>query len=470
MGKNIAITILVLAMLTGTSTFTGIGAQYVRESDTVFSSSSYVENRGYDLLIISPSEFKDALQPLVVHKDSHGVQTMLVTLDDIYNSKYFPVQGRDDAEKVKYFIKDSIENWGIKYVLLVGGRKPGIPEKWLMPVRYSHIVDNVEIPENKFLSDLYFADIYDSSGHFSSWDTNNNGIFGEWYSNKTAGDTADLYPDVYVGRLPCRNEFEVKIMVNKIIAYESGTYGQPWFNRIVVVGGDTYTSNDYYEGEVTNQKIIDEMPGFEPVKLWASDGSLKNWRDVVGAINQGCGFLNFEGHGSPTTWATHPPHDENTWIYGLQIFQMPLLSNGNMLPVCVVGGCHNSLFNVSVFHSTWTFGLPVPECWSWWLTRDVKGGSIATIGCTGLGYGKEDKRGPVKEGGGDLLDTLFFKEYGMDGVHILGEAWGKAIEAYLDRFPIDWSQWAFNDTALDAKTVQEWILFGDPSLQIGGYS
>ncbi len=28
---------------------------------------------------------------------------------------------------------------------------------------------------------------------------------------------------------------------------------------------------------------------------------------------------------------------------------------------------------------------------------------------------------------------------------------------------------AFNDTALDAKKVQEWVLLRDPSLKIGGY-
>jgi len=74
----------------------------------------------YDLLVIAPSEFGDALQPLVTHKESHGVRTMLVTDDEIYSGDYFDVQGRDDAEKIKYFIKEALENWGIRYVLLVG--------------------------------------------------------------------------------------------------------------------------------------------------------------------------------------------------------------------------------------------------------------------------------------------------------------------------------------------------------------
>ncbi len=54
----------------------------------------------------------------------------------------------------------------------------------------------------EYLSDLYFADIYDASGNFSSWDSDNDGIYGEWYPGETAQDTnIDLIPDVAVGRL-----------------------------------------------------------------------------------------------------------------------------------------------------------------------------------------------------------------------------------------------------------------------------
>ena len=127
------------------------------------------------------------------------------------------------------------------------------------------------------------------------------------------------------------------------------------------------------------------------------------------------------------------------------------------------------MFNISYFHQSWVYGLPVYECWSWHLTRKIGGGSIATLGCTGLGYGKEDKQDPSQGGGGDWLNVLFFKEYGENQYEFLGEVWGNAIASYLEEFPIDWSQHAFNDTALDAKTVQEWVLLGDPSLKIGGY-
>ena len=90
--------------------------------------------------------FSEDLQPLIDHKDSYGIETVLKTAEDI-SSEY---TGVDEPEKIKFFIKDAIEDWGIKYVLLVGGLKSyiwGNPREhynygvkdWLVPVRYNNI-------------------------------------------------------------------------------------------------------------------------------------------------------------------------------------------------------------------------------------------------------------------------------------------------------------------------------------------
>ncbi|MCK5261212.1 MAG: hypothetical protein KAJ44_03450 [Thermoplasmatales archaeon] len=451
-----------------------IGAQMINPIADVrmdaISPSKYILNNDhsiYKLLVIAPKKFVKVLQPLVTHKNSVGISTELVTLTEVYDQMYW--HGRDEAEKIKYFIKTAIEDWGIKYVLLVGDFR-------LMPVRYCYNADvNSGFNEPCFISELYYADIYDAEGNFSSWDTNNNGIYGEWFGDVAEDSDIDLYPDVYVGRLACRNKIEVKIMVKKIITYEKNTYGKEWFNKIVVVAGDTYpesinpnwTGN---EGEENTLRVLENMTGFESVKLWTSDGSFTGTRDVLYAVNKGCGFLYFDGHSNPFRWSTHPPNDKDTWIEGLSVLSMSRLRNRNMLPICVVGGCHNLQFDVHLgklredpfYYFTW-----ISECWGWKLTRKIGGGSIATIGCTGLGMTKEDKES--FSGAGDFLEPTFFYEYGTNGTHILGEAWGKTISDYLNEYPIDWETPAAWDYAIDAKTVQQWALLGDPSLQIGGY-
>lgn len=428
------------------------------------------ESTACDLLIITPEQFKIALKPLVEHKNSYNVKTSIITLDYVYNDIWY---GRDNPEKIKYFIKNAIEETGIKYVLLVGNFRK-------MPVRYVYNDEPWEhFAEPYFISELYYADIYDRNGSFSSWDTNNNGVFGEWIGDEAQDKDIDLYPDVYVGRLACRNIFEVIISVKKIIDYETKTYNSDWFNRIVTVAGDTYPDGQYpfptpdFEGEENAKIAISYMVGFENTTLFTSDGSLTGYEDVVREINKGCGFLFFDGHASPMTWSTHPPNEKDVWISGLSLSTMSKLRNKNMLPICVVGGCHNLQFDVNFFNffknfrETLMYSTWAPECWGWKLTRMYRGGSIATIGCTGLGMTKEDKESG--EGASDYLDAQFFYEYGINGTDILGEVWGKAISNYLDEYPIDWDTPAAWDYAIDAKTVQQWVLFGDPSLKIGGY-
>jgi len=424
----------------------------------------------YDLLIIAPSRFKLPLKFLVNHKNKVGIKTILVSVEEVYNQMYW--EGRDNAEKIKYFIKNAIEYWKIQYVLLVGGRKnQGPREKWWVPVRYTYLDRNYsKMVERKFLTDLYFADIYDENGNFSSWDSDDNGIFGEWPQDEAALDRPDLYPDVYVGRLPCLNIFEVIRMVRKIIRYETGKCADSWFKNMVVVAGDTYPGKtDYYDGEVYTQMGLDMMPDFRPFKLWTSDGSLKNWVDVVKAINKGCGFVWFSGHGNPKSWATHPPDDKSTWIYGLRLRNIPFLLNRNKLPVCVTGsGCFNSMFNVSIFNSPWTSGLPTTHCFSWALTIKRNGGCIATIGATAFSYESPDIN--IGEGGIEWLDMYFFGEYGKNKTKILGEVWGNTITSFLQNFSINWNDTSANGSALVAKNVEQWLLIGDPSLMIGGYA
>ena len=157
---------------------------------TIFISSIYlpqfisIENIDYEgeyeLVIISPNDFSNNLIPLVNHKVNMGISTILVTLDEIYESQ-ISFNGRDEAEKIKYYIRYAIEEFNAKSVLLVGGKKGQTP-LWHLPVRYIDMDNNWE---SHFISDLYFSDIYDSKGDFSSWDSDLDGRYGEWKNSET---------------------------------------------------------------------------------------------------------------------------------------------------------------------------------------------------------------------------------------------------------------------------------------------
>jgi len=389
-----------------------------------------------DMVIITPAEFSPLLQPLVDYKNDSGVVTKLVTLDEIYTGFYFPVSGRDNQEKIKYFIKDAIEAWNTTYVLLAGGANK-------VPVRMSYIQDGYEV---NFSSDLYYADIYDANGDFCSWDSNGNNIFGEYgYQGNT--DVVDLYPDVHLGRLNFRDSSEVSGVVNKIITYEStGAYMDDWFFNFVTCGGDTFP--DYAginEGEYLNQNAIDMMDGFTPEKIWASNGKLEFAINIDNAIANGTGLLYMTGHGTYENWATHPHNDFQTWwpIGSYFYLRAELLNNGEKLPIFLIGGCSNCLFLND-------------HCFGWSFVKNPDGGGIASYGNTGVGWSSAGTGCSQGLTGGMELSAI--KAYGIQHANTTGELWTNALDNYLD----DFGAWS----GLDYKTLEEWQSFADPSVRI----
>lgn len=223
---------------------------------TPLAHSPFPATSAYDLVIIAPEKFESALQPLIDHKNSYNVSTYLKTTEDIY-AEYV---GVDKPEQIKYFIKDAIETQGITSVLLIGGLKSMFCAKprddanqgskgWNVPVRYTNLYDDPKFPltaevtyfDPGVISDLYYADIYENGGNFSSWDPNGDGVFAAWGKPGVENDTGlDLYPDVALGRLACVSVAEVRTVVKKIINYEKTTYGAEWFKKMTVISGDGF--------------------------------------------------------------------------------------------------------------------------------------------------------------------------------------------------------------------------------------
>lgn len=429
-------------------------------------------NIEYNLLIITPTEFSNELQPFVIHKEQHGIITKIVTLEDIYSSVYFPVQGRDDAEKVKYFIKSALDEWHILYILLVGGRKYGATEAWYVPVRYVE----VEWADTRYLSDLYFADIYDNTTQFQSWDTNDDSIFG------TPKDIMDLHPDVFVGRWACRDIQEVRILVQKTIAYETMTTD---LKKIVLVGGDTDGGvNDFDEGEVITTTSARYLLGYDVKKVYASEKqvSAKTIKDAVGT---GASFMHFSGHGFVFYWVTYKHGEAYTNAEpGFGVWDVASFSN-TQYPIVVFGGCHTSMFNVALTYRpyVWAPNYDLPfllrvypgiECLGWYFNQKRDGGSVATLGYTNFAtlatgnHSDKDKDGIAEpdcaEEFSGYIETQFFYAYGKANLAILGQCWGYAEDMYLQVF-----NYRKTKDNCDLRTVQSFVLLGDPSLKIGGY-
>jgi hypothetical protein len=285
--------------------------------------------------------------------------------------------------------------------------------------------------------------------------------------NSSADDIIDLYPDVFLGRFPCRNIMEVKAIVNKIITYETTPADDSWFKNIVAIGGDSFPEiNGSYEGEEYTQQGLCYMQDFNHIKLYTSDGSLKNWKDIVKAINKGCGFVFFSGAASTSSWGTNHPN-ESTRFYCLRSRHIPFLLNYGKLPILVNGGsCHNNNFDVSILDNEWS-RYPIFNCMGWALTKKTFGGVISAIGPTSVVH--ETPTINTKRGGIERLDIHFFEEYNTSETKLLGDICGHSIYRFLQNYSVNWDDTITNGDRLIVKNVQAWLLIGDPSLKIGGY-
>ncbi len=365
--------------------------------DMIYKKAAPVQSTSetYALVIIAPEEFSQILQPLVNHKNTYGVSTILVPLEEIYSTYY----GRDNPERIKYFIQDAIETWDTQYVLLVGDMKK-------LPIRVTY----ASWWERDLLSDLYYADIYDSSGEFCSWDANGNDRFGEINEDGYDLDGVDLYADVHVGRLACKDATEVTTVVNKIITYEEETYNQIWFKRLILAGGDTFPVSMgappfVYEGEITNTKVGQTMTDFEQTFLWTSKGTLHP-SSFNRAINKGAGFLSYSGHGFEHGWGTSRP---NAVTKQKIVYYTPYvngLKNGNKLPIIFFDACLTAKldFNITDLQNYYggfgsliarVFSLSANpsdsyQCFAWSFLARENGGAIATIGSTRTAYTRVD--------------------------------------------------------------------------------
>ena len=65
---------------------------------------------------------------------------------------------------------------------------------------------------------------------------------------------------------------------------------------------------------------------------------------------------------------------------------------------------------------------------------------------------------------------MFFKQFGQNNIEIIGDTWIATLNEYINTYPVNWNNSSARDPWIDAQVVETWILFGDPTLQIGGYT
>ena len=230
--------------------------------------SQFLEPGEYEHLIITSQQFADSLFWLRDWRTRLGWRSRIAILESICNT--YP--GRDNAEKMRNFIKDADTTWGIIFVFIA---RPDYPANYYR---------NCFVYNYTFASDMYFSDLD------GDWDRNNNNIFGE------NADSVDGYADVHVGMMTLNQFSEIANVRSKILRYETApdTTGE-WWHKTLLPNGVTFSNN--YNDSIANAS---PTPPWFDLKMYMSGGMIQPTpQRYCDSLNSGYTFNSVIAHGNP---------------------------------------------------------------------------------------------------------------------------------------------------------------------------
>ncbi len=259
-------------------------------------SNPLVENG--EILIISPQEFCEAMQPYADWKNRSGYVTTIVTLESVGNS----------STAVKNYITNYYNNHNLAFVILVGDNNK---------------FPNMVVSGN--VSDNYYAEV--------------------------AGE--DNYPDIIIGKISAETVEHVNTQVERFLQYEQNPSETSHFPKFLGIAssqgpGDNNEYDYQHIRNIGNQLTAYTYTfGYELFEgsQGGSDASGNpSASNVATAVNSGVGIINYCGHGSETSWETT----------NFNVNNVNSLTNTNKLPFIISVACVNGAYsNTTCFAEAW---------------------------------------------------------------------------------------------------------------------
>ncbi len=279
-----------------------------------------------DLIIVThPSLATEAKRLAAHHVQQDNYRCLVVTTDQVYHEFS---GGNPDPTAIRDFVKMYFDKAGTntadmpRYLLLFGSgsynyRAKGSGTASLVPVYESA---NSLDPLATYTSDDFFALLDDSDD-----------------INSSAG-TSLL--DIGVGRIPARDTTEARIMVDKIISYQSGAGQGAWRNRTVFVADDKDFNLHLNDAETIVAAASAANPLYDPYKIYLDAFPLVSGSGgarypavndaIVNQLLKGALVFNYSGHGSSQRLAEEAVVTQT---------ELNRLNNADKLPLFITASC-----------------------------------------------------------------------------------------------------------------------------------
>ncbi len=344
-----------------------------------------------DYLAIGPSDLIEPLQPLLDYHAAHGLTVAAVPDAAVYDQFG---DGRVDPAAIQAFLRAAKP----KYVLLIGDASYD-------PLGYT------APPEANRLPTLLVTTVF-------------GGETGSDVGFAQLGD--DLKPILAVGRVPARTADQVKVFVDKTLAYLTAPKPGAWRQRVLAVADG---QDDNFKTEA--QAFLDKFaPTYQTQLINPKPNQPDANVPIVAALNDGYALVGYFGHGSVTQWGK-----DNLFT----VKDSATLKNDGTLPVVLNFTCLAGLFTHPTVQS-------LAETLLWQMDGATPAGAVAVLAPTSLTLGSDQS----------FLSQALVNGFLANPTERLGDLVLKAWQAV----PVD---------APSARDVlQTFLLFGDPALQIVG--
>jgi len=253
------------------------GAMIVPSRDLVY---------GEYVVIVTPT-YETYAQAFAQWKTRKGIPT------SVYTTTWIQAQYScaDLPQEIRAFLTDCRDQ-GVEYVLIWGddniiaGRD----------ARISYGGDTEYPPV-----DLYWADINDTAPGADLWNSNGNGVWGEW-----GIDTVDYHPDLFTGRASVNSASEAQLFIDKVLAYEQiGT--TDYFEtapRELRIG---YTTEMLWPG-CYGSAGAEIISGYVPSSSWEEEKCYNSTGNnsvsiTTAMLNAGPNHVYHASHGSSTSFS-----------------------------------------------------------------------------------------------------------------------------------------------------------------------
>jgi len=231
------------------------------------------ERNRADYLVIGPAELLVEAALLMELRQSQGLKTKAVSIEEVYSEFGF---GEERPEAVRDFLSHAYHRWrkpSPRYVLLLGDATYDFK---------NYLGTGVKNQVPPYL--------VKTSYWLTAADPTYASVNGE-----------DALPDLAIGRFPARTPEEVRVLVEKIVAYETGRASLSGATVLVVDNPDA--GGDF---EADAQEIAASLLSGRAVQtIYVSELGRDRTRAAIReAFDRGASLMSYMGHGAILVWAS----------------------------------------------------------------------------------------------------------------------------------------------------------------------